>query len=369
MRDDFSVAVKDTLALRVGMRCSNPACRQLTCGPRANPAQIVNIGVAAHITAAAPSGPRYDPTLSAKFRASIDNGIWLCQNCAKLVDNDTERFTVESLRAWKMRAEVITFEELQQRALVYTASVRPDLCFVTEAVNEADDGFRVQFSLANASAEGQINVFAIIPVLLYRHYLINYLEITPHALPAVTLRKLRVLRDLNPGTLLQSGDGIFSAGNLVRDRVYRLPPHEIETFTNEFLTVRKPPAIWALGYLVRFSDCAGNRRILPSDCVFVISNECGFSLAQYDLEKLAGRLDVNHDFDLYEDVTVGFDGTWRVPDEPTPPDDDGVVRIELDPDDMYEMVQGIPCDWRKLFKTAHDFLSLKTESWEEMKPT
>jgi hypothetical protein len=34
-----------------------------------------------------------------------DNGIWLCQNCAKLVDNDTLQFPEEVLRAWKTIAE------------------------------------------------------------------------------------------------------------------------------------------------------------------------------------------------------------------------------------------------------------------------
>jgi hypothetical protein len=46
------------------------------------------LGVAAHITAASPDGPRYDQNLSSEQRKSPDNGIWLCQNCAKLVDND-----------------------------------------------------------------------------------------------------------------------------------------------------------------------------------------------------------------------------------------------------------------------------------------
>ena len=38
-------------------------------------------------------------------RASIANAIWLCQNCAKLIDNDTGRFTVEIVRAWRTIAE------------------------------------------------------------------------------------------------------------------------------------------------------------------------------------------------------------------------------------------------------------------------
>lgn len=37
---------------------------------------------------------------------SIENAIWLCQTCAKLVDNDQERFSADILRAWKVAAEI-----------------------------------------------------------------------------------------------------------------------------------------------------------------------------------------------------------------------------------------------------------------------
>ena len=66
---------------------------------------MLNIGVAAHITAASPNGPRYSPELRSEQRASADNGIWLCQNCAKLVDDDVQQFSAHVLRAWKADAE------------------------------------------------------------------------------------------------------------------------------------------------------------------------------------------------------------------------------------------------------------------------
>ena len=61
-RDDFPKRVIDTLAKRVGFRCSNPNClTPLTSGPHSDPARSVNMGVAAHITAAAPMGPATTP--------------------------------------------------------------------------------------------------------------------------------------------------------------------------------------------------------------------------------------------------------------------------------------------------------------------
>lgn len=104
-RDDFSTAVKDALAKRVAFRCSNPKCDSATSGPHSEPIRSVNLGVASHITAAANGGPRFDKSLTSEERTSIDNGIWLCQRCAKLVDNDLAFYSVALLKAWKVTAE------------------------------------------------------------------------------------------------------------------------------------------------------------------------------------------------------------------------------------------------------------------------
>lgn len=84
-RDEFSPAIKRSLAERVGSLCSNSECKASTGGSQIADSKSLNVGVAAHITGAAPNGPRYDPSLSSAERAAITNGIWLCQNCAKLV--------------------------------------------------------------------------------------------------------------------------------------------------------------------------------------------------------------------------------------------------------------------------------------------
>jgi hypothetical protein len=70
-RDDFTSATKELLANRVGRRCSNPACRKLTCGANTNPEKITNIGVAAHICAAAQGGPRYDASMTPEERKVV----------------------------------------------------------------------------------------------------------------------------------------------------------------------------------------------------------------------------------------------------------------------------------------------------------
>jgi len=103
--------VGTSLAHRVGLLCSNPDCRASTSGPKSQPEKAVNVGVAAHITAASLNGPRYDPSLTDRERRSAPNGIWLCQNCAKLIDSDVFLYTTATLTRWKAEAE----REAQQR--------------------------------------------------------------------------------------------------------------------------------------------------------------------------------------------------------------------------------------------------------------
>jgi hypothetical protein len=111
--DDFPIAVKELLAKRVAQRCSN--CDDPTSGPQEDPTKAINLGVAAHITAASPDGARYDPALTSAQRRSADNGIWLCQTCAKLIDNDAIRYPVPKVREWKARAEATAARNLERR--------------------------------------------------------------------------------------------------------------------------------------------------------------------------------------------------------------------------------------------------------------
>jgi hypothetical protein len=105
MRDDFTDEVKRILAARVRNVCSNPDCQASTSGPQIDSTKALNVGVAGHIMGAAEGGARYNPSLSPEQRRHPDNGIWLCQTCAKLIDNDELQFTEALVRAWKVLAE------------------------------------------------------------------------------------------------------------------------------------------------------------------------------------------------------------------------------------------------------------------------
>lgn len=106
-RDDFLKGVRDALRDRVGGFCSRPECGRVTVAPgETNTAAVDITGRAAHITAAQVGGPRYDAALNSSERASVDNGIWLCADCADLIDKRSGNdFSAELIRGWKRAAE------------------------------------------------------------------------------------------------------------------------------------------------------------------------------------------------------------------------------------------------------------------------
>jgi hypothetical protein len=169
-RDDFSRQTRDRLAMRVGVRCSNLLCRKLTTGPRTESPHIINIGVGAHITAASPGGPRYDLSLSSQQRESAENGIWLCQNCAKLIDNDSERYPAEVLRDWKANAEASTLAELEGSAAPQPTdlSAEIDISYAKKRITGERHDYCLEVTLTNRGTEplGDYHIDLVMPALV-----------------------------------------------------------------------------------------------------------------------------------------------------------------------------------------------------------
>lgn len=115
MRDEFIAKTKRVIQDRAGNRCSNPECRVLTSGPNAHPEKSTKTGVASHITAASPGGPRHNPNLTSDQRQSAENGIWLCQTCAHFVDTDHPNYSIGLLYEWKSEAEKEADDETKGR--------------------------------------------------------------------------------------------------------------------------------------------------------------------------------------------------------------------------------------------------------------
>jgi hypothetical protein len=109
-RHNFSAPVRRALAIRAAHFCSNPRCLKLTAGPASSSAHGLETGHGAHICAASPGGPRYDPAQNAEERGAADNGIWLCRECGDIVDKDEGGYSVAELRAWKRNHDAMITE-------------------------------------------------------------------------------------------------------------------------------------------------------------------------------------------------------------------------------------------------------------------
>lgn len=104
-KNRFTSKTREILAKRAGHTCSNPHCNKPTSGPHSEDEKAVDIGEAAHIRGANPGSKRYDSDMTPTERSHIINGIWLCRNCAKLIDSDEFYYTVDLLYQWKRQHE------------------------------------------------------------------------------------------------------------------------------------------------------------------------------------------------------------------------------------------------------------------------
>lgn len=104
-RDDFPQEVKDTLYELVGGKCSNPSCQYKT-RKMSDMSEKRNImGRAVYIASVSKENPRYDFRLNENQRNIIENGIWLCELCAKKVESGDGDYSVALLKHWKYQAE------------------------------------------------------------------------------------------------------------------------------------------------------------------------------------------------------------------------------------------------------------------------
>ncbi len=156
-RQDFTERAKEELARRAGYKCSMPTCRAPTGGPSESSASgTSSVGVAAHISAASPGGPRYDPSQSPEQREARDNGIWMCQTHAKGIDDDPGRYTTELLLAWRETAEERSREEQGRPMLADSGGSRKVVPFQRElsgerrTISESIERFLIDIGAPNA---------------------------------------------------------------------------------------------------------------------------------------------------------------------------------------------------------------------------
>ncbi|NML13426.1 hypothetical protein [Azohydromonas caseinilytica] len=190
-RDNFTKEVARALQERAGNHCSNPQCRCLTSGPNEFPTKSSRIGIAAHITAAAPGGPRYDSSITAEERSSIKNGIWLCQSCSRLIDTDPSHYPIELLSQWRTNAEQWAREHIESgtRFSVLNNSTDTD----PSKNREAKEPIYIEYSIDENSIK------RLPKKEVYKYALIFYASFPPPIL-VILAHYYNILSSLGTGT-------------------------------------------------------------------------------------------------------------------------------------------------------------------------
>lgn len=162
MRDEFPNPVKEVLKKRAAFICSNPSCKIMTIAPSIeSDDKIQYIGKAAHITAASIGGPRFDENMSVEKRKSASNGIFLCSNCADMIDkNNGLDYSITTIKKWKENHEKWVLENLNKRHSNNTSS------FTTSSSNQTGgitagilNVSGVDFNLPDKKSEHDTSIF------------------------------------------------------------------------------------------------------------------------------------------------------------------------------------------------------------------
>lgn len=156
-RHDFLQSTVQRLRDRAGNVCSFPKCHAHTHGAAFKGDKSVGVGVACHIKAAAPGGPRYDPKQTKDERRHLDNGIWMCQSHSKLVDADDSAYSVETLVEWKQQAEARSNSLINQKSFtereVKAAVEEGQVSVLQRWVNQANDPINMPITEAVGAYE------------------------------------------------------------------------------------------------------------------------------------------------------------------------------------------------------------------------
>lgn len=107
-RKDFSYPTKLKIAAYCNNMCAFPTCAKKVLGGRINADDLENgfsKGVFAHIIGASSKGPRHTTETNNIDLDDVSNGILLCEEHHKLIDDNEEDYPIEVLKQWKAKIE------------------------------------------------------------------------------------------------------------------------------------------------------------------------------------------------------------------------------------------------------------------------
>ena len=307
-RDDFPKKVIEPLRARVNNRCSNPNCRVPTTGPTTDNEKVNNIGVAAHITAASPGGPRYDPSMRKEERKSIRNAIWLCSNCSIKIDRDPSKYSVKDLRNWKKTAEQKASDELGKKL--------PDDNYVIQSLSTALTGQSSIFLpnlLSNASKATSLFLERLDPRFSVKSNYVNKLTSFEIRAKETVNTKILVNRDFTDefiekftnfkehgDKLIIDSQAIEIEGSPLLKKIFRPKGHLELTNTLKKKTIQK---IWVKNpstpEQIQFYDIVGDAVLGTSSMTFKGSTCDNIIAIKYRIyHNQFGKSDINFTFSI-----------------------------------------------------------------------
>ena len=217
-RDDFSDKTKRAIALRVGGECCFPGCKAVISGPSTNPEAFINVGVAAHVYAASEGGPRHNSAMTSQQRKSAENGIWLCQNHAKLVDNDPKKYTAEILLEWKLQKEKEVDGKMRGQELSVMEGLKLEISFKAIRMDRYRHDYSLNFSLINQGKKLITGYYAEIEMPAPVIQVLNNCYVQNRS-----TREIALFRIPPSSTILYPGDTqvIQSIGYYVDNNIYQ----------------------------------------------------------------------------------------------------------------------------------------------------
>ena len=231
MRDDFTKQTISEIARGVGYRCSNPDCDRPTVGANAAQDGTITIGVAAHICAASPGGPRYDPDQTPEARRHTRNGLWLCQSCGRLIDIDPEKFTIEVLAEWKRSAQNRAFRNLVASGTPISGgeeTARVNAMIAADNASIVDAGFDAVFAKVHAAASADLTAYKRTPIWSNSSVELTLSLYDDPAQPSFSIKNLPLAVEIAPEvtivappgtgkttTLLQLAENVLTANSIL----------------------------------------------------------------------------------------------------------------------------------------------------------
>lgn len=268
-RHNFSAKTVDILGKRVGFLCSNPDCRKLTIGPNIVQEKATIIGVAAHITAASPGGPRFDGSIDEKDRKSIENGIWLCVNCSTLIDKDPDQYPVQLLQTWKAEIEKEISDQL--KGIASTTATQKKLAFLeVDLIWSGAMRLNRGYSNKNRRIYGNNPIWAGDP--LYIHWELKWiLALVIYNNSNFNAYNLKIEQDGNPLLFknLPRINNLPALGNIELDGTYRLYIEADHVEADKILNNTIPPEIIGTEYKLIYTDDTRNEHTLT----FIITED------------------------------------------------------------------------------------------------